>query len=211
MDNIEQIIDELGKGATAVKPAPHPFMLSMKWLAIGAAYLLVSLAVSGLRADLAHALQDPWFIAELAALCGLIVSVALSTAVLAFPDLHQQQRSAFAPLWMFAFFLLAMAFAWKADVPPAPLPVHSFECTISILLFSLLPSAGTFYAIRGLASTHPRLSGIMAVLFAFSIGALWLRLHEVNDSISHVIVWHYLPMIAFGALGMWLGKKFLKW
>ena len=104
-----------------------------------------------------------------------------------------------------------MVFAWRADAPPAPLPVHSFECTLSILLFSLLPSAAIFYAMRGLASTHPRLSGVVAVLFTFSTGTLWLRLHEMNDSTSHVIIWHYLPLLAVGALGVWLGKIFLRW
>jgi hypothetical protein len=135
----------------------------------------------------------------------------LSAAILAFPDLHQQRRVAFAPVWVFALFTLVMLFAWRADEPPSPLPVHSFECTLSILMFSLLPFAGIFYAMRQFASTHLRLSGIVAVLFAFSTGALWLRLHEQTDSITHLIQWHYLPLIAAAALGWWLGKKILKW
>jgi hypothetical protein len=49
------------------------------------------------------------------------------------------------------------------------------------------------------------------VLSAFSVGALWLRLHELNDSISHVVTWHYLPMLAAGAIGLWLGRRLLKW
>ncbi|MGB8078611.1 MAG: hypothetical protein WCF09_12135 [Gallionella sp.] len=27
----------------------------------------------------------------------------------------------------------------------------------------------------------------------------------------HVIRWHYLPMIGFGIIGMWLGRRALKW
>ncbi len=211
MRNIEQLVEELSKDAAAVKLAPHPFLLSLKWLAVATAYLVVSLAISGVRADLAHALQNPWFIAEIVALSGIFITTALSAAVLAFPDLHQQRRTAFAPVWAFALFVLVMFFAWRADAPPAPLPMHDFKCTVNILLLSLLPSAGIFYAMRGLASTHPRLSGIVALLFAFSTGALWLRLYEPNDSIIHVIEWHYLPMIAVGLLGLWLGKKLLRW
>jgi len=33
----------------------------------------------------------------------------------------------------------------------------------------------------------------------------------MNDSIMHVIEWHYLPMIAFGMAELWLGKAMLKW
>ncbi len=211
MGNIEQLVEELSKDAAAVKPAPHPLLLSLKWLAFATAYLAISLAISGMRVDMAHALQDPWFIAEIVALSCILIATALSAAVLAFPDLHQKRRTAFAPVWACALFLLVMFFAWRADVPPAPLPVHSVACTLDIFLFSLLPSAGIFYSMRGLASTHPRLSGTVAVLFAFSTGALWLRLYEPNDSIIHVIEWHYMPMVAVGLLGLWLGKKLLRW
>ena len=175
------------------------------------AYLIVSLAISGVRPDLLLEFHKPWFVAEIVLLAGIFVSTALSAAVLAFPDLHQLRRTAFAPAWMFALFALVMLFSWLADNPPSPLPMHSFECTLSILLFSLLPSAGMFYAMRQFASTHLHLSGIVAVLFAFSTGALWLRLHEQTDSITHLIEWHYLPMIAVAAVGWWLGKKILKW
>ena len=211
MDNIEQLIAGLSKDVQALKPAPRPWLLSLKWLAVAIAYLVVSLAFSGVRPDILTEFHKPWFVAEIVLLAGIFVSTALSAAVLAFPDLHQQRRTAFAPVWMFALFALVMLFAWLADNPPSPLPMHSFECTISILLFSLLPSAGIFYAMRQFASTHLHLSGVVAVLFAFSTGALWLRLHEQTDSIIHLIEWHYLPMIAVAAVGWWLGKKILKW
>ena len=76
---------------------------------------------------------------------------------------------------------------------------------------TLLPAGWTFYSMRKYASTHYRLAGSVALLSAFSVGALWLRLHEVNDSIVHVIEWHYLPMLAIGWLGWRLGKRILKW
>lgn len=209
MDDIEQLIAGLSKEAAA-KPAPHPLALSLKWIAAALAYLVVSLALGGLRPDLAQALQQPWFVAELALLLLLFLATAMSAALLAFPDLHQKKVLAYSPATIFAMFALLMLAAWLA-IPAAALPEHSWQCTLSILLFSLLPAAGVFYAMRNLASTRPQLAGMVALLFAFATGALWLRLHEVNDSISHVLLWHYLPMLAVGLLGLWLGKKLLKW
>jgi hypothetical protein len=211
MDNIEDLISSLSKDATARKPAPHPILLSLKWLAVAVAYLAVSLAISGVRSDLLMQFHKPLFSAEIIVLLGIFISTALSAAVLAFPDLYQKRALAFAPLWIFALFVVVILLAWFADEPPAPLPMHSFECTMSILLFSLLPTIGIFYAMRKLASTHQHASGSIAVLFAFSIGAIWLRLYEPTDSIIHLIEWHYLPMIAVGTLGLWLGKLLLKW
>lgn len=211
MKDIEKLIAELTAVAAIVKPTPHPYLLSLKWLAAAAAYLAASLALSGMRPDIALAFRQPWFIAEIVALLLIGIATSVSAAVLAFPDLHQKRALAVAPAWIFALFLLVMAFAWHADTQPAPLPEHNFQCTLCIILLALLPGAWMFYTMRKVASTHHQWAGSVAVLSAFSVGALWLRLHEVNYSIIHVVEWHYLPMLAFGIFGLWIGNLLLKW
>ena len=211
MNDVESLVSELAEEAGTVKPAPHPYLLTAKWIAAAAAYLLVSLALSGLRPDLARALQLPLYCAEIGALLLLFVASSVGAAVLSFPDLHQKRALALAPFAAFALLVGVLFLAWRADSPPAPLPVHSFQCTLSITLVSILPALWTFHSMRRLASTHGRWAGSIAVLAAFSVGALWLRLNEVNDSIAHVVIWHYLPMLAAGSLGFGLGKRLLKW
>ncbi|MBI3903133.1 MAG: DUF1109 domain-containing protein [Nitrosomonadales bacterium] len=211
MKDIEQLVEMLAEDATPVRPAPHPFVLSLKWTGAATAYLAVTLAISGLRPDLMQKFHEPWFVAEIVSLLGIFAATSISAALLAFPDLHQKRTMAFAPVLAFALFLLVILCAWSADNPPAPLPVHSFECTLSITLVSLLPAVWTFYSMRRFASTHYHLAGGIALLSAFSVGALWLRLHEINDSILHLVQWHYLPMLVVGIIGLWLGKTVLKW
>ncbi len=211
MKNIDELINELAQNVAVVTPARHPVLLSLEWMTYAVVYLAASLLFSGFRTDLMTVFQDPWFAAEIAALVGIFVTTCLSAALLSFPDLHQMRRAVFAPALAFTLFVLVIFFAWLADNPPAPLPTHSFHCTISITLLALLPTAGIFFVMRKFASTHRYWSGSIAVLFAFSIGAIWLRLYEVNDSIMHVIQWHYLPMMFVGLIGMWLGKVALKW
>jgi len=211
MDDIERLVNNLSQDVQAVKPVPHPILLSLRWLAAAFGYLVIALVISGVRPDLGLQLNHPWFVAEIAMLAAILITTASSAALLSFPDLHQQRALAFAPAGIFALFVLVIVCAWQGDSPPALLPRHSFECTLSILGISLLPTAAIFYVMRRFASTHPGLSGTTAVLFAFGIGALWLRLYESNDSILHVIEWHYLPMIAVGLSGLWLGKRLLRW
>ena len=211
MQNIDELINKLAQDTATVKRAPHPFVLSIEWVVIAAFYLAVSLMISDARHDLMPKLHDTWFAAEIAALTGVFITTALSAALLSYPDLHQMRRYALAPFASFALFAAVMFFAWRADSPPAPLPVHGMECTLSITLLALLPAAWTLYVMRRFASTHTHWAGAIALLFAFSIGALWLRLYEQTDSIAHVIEWHYLPMIGIGIIGMWLGKVVLKW
>lgn len=211
MKDFEQLVVQLAGEASMVKPAPHPYLLSLKLIGAGAAYLAVSLAVSGLRPDWTQAISQPWFVAEIVILFAVFVAASLSAALLSFPDLHQKRGLAFAPLWMFALFLVVMWFAWRADSPPAALPLHTIECTSCIVLVAFLPTAWTFYIMRNYASTHFHWAGSVAILSAFSVGALWLRLQEANDSIAHVVEWHYLPTLAFAVLGLWIGRRLLKW
>lgn len=211
MNDIDDLVGRLVQDAGVVKPAPHPFVLSFQWIVAAAIYLAVALAISGLRPDFMERIVNPWYIAELVALLGIFIVTSLSAALLAFPDLHQKPRLVFAPILFAIAFLCILFFSWGADIPPAPPPVHSFECTLNIALMTLLPALWAFYSLRKYASTHYRLAGSIALLSAFSIGALWMRLHEATDSIAHVIEWHYLPMLAVGIIGLWLGKAVLKW
>lgn len=211
MEDLDKLVAELAEDTRALTPAPHPYRLSLKWLAAAVAYLLLLLALTGLRADWVRALAHPAYDAELVMLALMLVSGVISSALLAFPDLHQKRGLVLLPLWLSGAFWLLLTGAGIAQQASAPLPVHSFQCTISISLVALPPAAGFFFILRRFAGTHCYLAGAIALLSAFSIGALWLRLHEVNDSIPHVIEWHYLPMLAAGLVGIGLGRLLLKW
>jgi len=211
MKDIDDLIGQLAQEGGAVKPAPHPITLSLKWMALSAAYLLVLLLVSGVRNELATAFEHPWFAIEVTLLVSMFITTSVSAALLSFPDVYQMRRAVWMPMAVFGVFACVLLMAWRADMPPAPLPVHGIECTLAILMVALLPGAWLLYAMRKLASTHYQSAGSIALLHAFSVGALWLRLQENNDSILHVLQWHYLPMIGFGILGLWVGKLILKW
>lgn len=211
MNNLDKLVEQLAEEASPVKPAPKPWRLSLLWAIAAVLYVALSVWISGPRSELLQKLQEPWLAVELLVLLLLFVSASLSAAVLAFPDLHQMRAAAWSPLVMFALLIITLTLAWHADSPAAPLPVHNVECTVSITLFSLLPATWTFLSMRRYATVHQRWAGSVALLAAFSVGALWLRLHEENDSINHVILWHYLPMLVIGIIGWSMGKRLLKW
>ncbi len=211
MADIDKLVATLSADASPVRAAPHPYKLWALGVGAGTAYLAFALAFSGLRPDIMAKLHEPWFVIELIALALIFVTASLSTALLAYPDLHQMRRTAYAPAYALGLFVLVILLSWHAASPLIPLPEHSYQCTLDISLTALLPAVWTLYVLRKLASTHYRLAGSIALLSAFSIGALWLRLDEQNDSITHLMQWHYLPMLACGLLGLWLGKLILKW
>ena len=211
MSNEEALIETLVRDGASIRLKDHPYALSLKWLGSATIYLALSLMIAGLRPDLMLKLGSPLFIAEIALLVSIIATTCLSAALLGYPDMYQRRPVTYAPALMFALFMWVILQAWRTDFPPSPLPVHNVECLGFIILVTLLPAAWIFYSMRGLASTHPYFAGGTALLAAFSLGALSLRLSEQTDSVMHVMQWHYLPMIGAAVAGLLLGKTILKW
>jgi hypothetical protein len=211
MNPMDDLIEQLAQQNQPLALAPPPWRISLEWVAAATLYLLIALLVSGVRADLASQLEQFFFVAEIALLFAIFLSTAFSSALLSFPDLHQKRLWAWLPAVFFGLFALLLLAAQQHDIPPAPQPLHSWQCCASILLMGLLPAAATLFALRRFAPIYRRAAGSTALLFAFSVGATWLRLHEANDSIAHLIEWHYLPMLGVGILGLALGKRVLKW
>ena len=211
MDAMEKHIASLVADAGQLPSAPSPQLLWLKWMGVAVAYIALSLLVLGVRPDLLAELHSGLFVAEIVMLIAVVATTALSATLLAYPDMYQHRRLVLAPIAMFVLFIGVIVLAWQADNPPAPPPVHSFECSLTIAVLALLPAAWMFYSMRKLASTHRRSAGMVVMLAAFSIGAITLRLSEQTNSILHVIEWHYVPMIGVALLGVWLGKMLLKW
>ncbi len=206
-----KLIEQLSHGAEPVKPVRHPYAQCALWLAGLVVYMTVVLLCIHTRSDVLAKLRSPLFFAETASLALVVITSALSAALLSYPDLMQKKPLAYAPLVAFALFLASVAVAWHADTPPAPPPEHEMMCTLCMALYALAPAIWLFTTMRKAATTHAKLAGVTAALCAFSIGGLTLRLAEETDSISHIVTWHYAPMLALSLAGVWLGKAILKW
>ena len=81
------------------------------------------------------------------------------------------------------------------------------DCALCIGSVAMLPSLLLFGILRRGATVRPMQAGIFAVLAASAIGCLTLRLSEANDSLAHLLLWHYLPTLIFAALGAVIGAR----
>lgn len=208
---IEQLIDNLADEMRPVRAAPAPVWVFLRWCILTVAYISLMVTFMGMRPDLMQKIHTPLFAAELEVLGGIIASSLLAGALLAFPDMYQKKWLTLLPGVMFLLFLYVLFMEYLADVPPAPLPRHNSECLRCISILALMPGAFILYHIRKFASTHYYMAGTIAILAAFAIGAMVLRLSEPTNSITHLLEWHYLPMIGAGIIGLVLGRLYLKW
>ena len=206
-----ELIAHLSSQAAPTRVSKSPWHMALVWLVGFTIYVALAVLASGLRVDILAQLKTPLFALEIALLVALVVSCAVSAAVLSFPDRYQARRAAQMPLAFFALFAAIILFALITQAVPVELAIKHCECTLFMTFYALLPAAALFYSMRRAASTSPAAASCVAVLTAFAIGALILRLEEQTDSVSHVVMYHYLPMLAAALLGLMVGRKLLRW
>lgn len=214
--NTDDLILRLSDDAPVRKlrsPAIYALGLLLVLLVYG---LGVQIYLGGLRSDLAVQLMRPAYVAEILLLAALGLSSGMAAILCMYPDRHQHgkyQNLPFYVMGVLAVFLLVQFFlpAGPHMVIPAGDFMAGTHCTITIASTSALPSILMFGLIRRGANVTPLRAGSLAVLTAFAIGCLTLRLNEVNDSLAHLLTWHYLPTLVFAMLGAILGRFLLRW
>jgi hypothetical protein len=210
MDKTEQLIGSLSREAPMRGATRYGIMLTA-WIVGMALYLaLLVLMVFKPRPDLMEKLAQPLFTAEIGTLGLLALASARSAVSLSFPDIAQKNNITALPALAASLFILVLLLEYRADLPPAPMPGHGMECCMAITFAALPLAALMFMRIRRMAPLLGLWAGCTALLAAFSLSALALRLSEPTDSIRHLVEMHYLPMIAVAIIGLMLGKKLLK-
>lgn len=215
MTDTQTLIDRLSKDAALPKVLRSPRYWVALLLIVLAVYGIAAQLFLGLRPDLALQLGRPLFVAEIGLLVALLLASVIASVLAMYPDSYQQPKLLRLPY--VAFLLLVGLVAIQLFMPldtrmVMPLPgAHAMECAICIGAVALVPSAAIFALLRKGASVRQFQAGSFAVLAATAIGCLTLRLAEANDSMMHLVSWHYLPTLLFTILGAFIGKYVLRW
>jgi hypothetical protein len=215
MTDTLDLIAQLSADAKPTSKMRAPIYWSIRLLAVLAIYAAGCQLYLGLRSDLTTQLARPLFIIETILLLLLLISSVVAFILAMYPDAYQKQRLLKLPYYIFIALVLLVLFQiiipHDARMMMPEISNHGMECAIFISSLALTPSAFIFALLRKGASVRQFQSGSFVVLSTSSIGCLTLRLAEENDSIIHLLQWHYVPTMLFAALGALLGKWLLKW
>lgn len=209
-DFIKKLSSQIGE----VKPLNHPIKITLKLLSILLIYGILLQKILGLRPDLSTQFLRPLFVIEMVIIFLLFISSLISTVLTMYPDTYQKSKLLKIPYIFFLLLLVVFLIEFLIphnDLMSIPLVSHTIECTICILELSIIPSILLFIILKKGATTIPTKSGLFITLTASSLGYLILRLHEMNDSISHLLIWHYFPILIFSFIGSIIGRYLLKW
>lgn len=203
----EEMIRELARNARPVERPSHPLARFSMWMAVGVLYLAVCVSLIGTRGDLAHV----WYRAEflihtLLVLC-LVAVTALSAFVLSVPG--REHRWA---VWISAIALVAWlawvvgALAGAAD----PRAGSGQKCLENIAVLSMPLGMLLYYMLSKAAPLNTAATGMLAALSASAAGDLATRFICRYDGPFHALVWHYVPVLAIGCAGLFLGRILLQ-
>lgn len=212
----QDLISNLTKDLRPVKVIRRPVISSIIWLFGVVIYVALLAMIIGLRPDLSEKLNDGLYISEL-----VIVALASATSLfaanfLSVPDSYQKdwiKRLALMPFILLSLFLAVQL------ISPELLQFSSYisetastyECAFDMLVFSILPLIALLIAVRKGATTQSLWCSAMIALAGVNISYFSLRIIEPNDMATHLVFWHYLPMLAIVSTGVLLGRKLLSW
>lgn len=211
----QELIAKLSRQTPAKPQLRPPAFFALRSMAVLIAYGVGVQLCLGLRADIALQLARPLFAMEIALLAILTVSSTLAAIIAMYPDAYRSAWLLRLPFGVALVLvaLLGMQFMAVHDVrmviPGAG--AHAMECALCIAATAIVPAALIFALLRKGASVRPLRAGSFAVLAASGLGCLTLRLSEANDSLVHLVDWHYLPTLLFAVIGALVGRYLLRW
>lgn len=213
-DDLDALIGELSREPAVVRRFPAPKRLLM---GLALACLLcgaVGQLMMGIRPDFRATFSDAGLWAEVACLLLLLVSSVGASVLVMVPDAYQKPALTRLPYAVFGGLVLLCGIQMLVQ-PELRLQdasdLHGLSCTVAIAAVAFVPSAIVMWWLSRGAVVHPMRAGSLAVLTGSALGCLVVRLHEANDSMVHVVVWHYLPTMLFALLGVLLGRRLLRW
>lgn len=215
MNSTIDLITKLSAEAKPIKPMLNPKQWIVRLLLILGVYGFTAQIFLGLRVDLALQFTRSLFTAEITLMLSLFITSIIAAVLNIYPDLYQ--KSFWLKIPYIIFLLILGFFISQIFMPISGLAViptgifHKLECTICIMFVAVIPAILIFTILKKGATVRPLQAGSFTVLAASSLGYLILRFSEANDAISHLLIWHYLPMLCFAILGAVIGKFCLKW
>jgi hypothetical protein len=105
--------------------------------------------------------------------------------------------------------------AWKTALSSEfdltePWPTRpGYRCMLLTLSFALAPLGALFFVRRGSDPSHPRSLGLVLGVGAGSAAVALVDLWCPVGHFRHLVLGHVLPVVALGALGVWLGHRLL--
>jgi hypothetical protein len=206
--NTEDLIGRLVRDTQPVKRSSRPGVLFAKWSAIGLFYLAVGVLMIGTRDDLAEMRHESGFVVHTLIVLCVTVLAAIAAFKVSIPDRQQRllvRSSAIALAAWLAWMVSALLTASEPHVG------YGWKCLRNIVVLAVPLGVLTYYMISKAAPLRTGTAGWLAALSAAAAADLATRFICRNDHALHALIWHFIPVLVLGAIGVVLGRVVFRW
>lgn len=205
-----KVIDNLVLDLKPVRVLPHPVARAVVSSIVGLALIACIVPLAGLRGDWPVLLQAPLHAASLVL---MLISGVLSAAaafILSTPDTKIRKPvilllSGSAAIWL-TLCLMAALFLTSQN---AGAEISTSGCVKTFVTLLLVPLIVSFMmTLRG-APVWGGWAGYALTQSMASFSAMGVRFFCPDDTGSHLLVWHFLPVLVASLTGIVLGKGIL--
>lgn len=209
----DKLIDQLSTDLKPVSPLPPPKQRALGFVFVAIFLMILSILLAGgARSDLATLLSRPRFVAEnlMMMLAGMLAAYAAFR--LSVPDIKIRKPVLVSlllatGLWMVLGLLCCKDIA--ASIHQSNAPHVGFHCLRDLTALLILPVLLAIYMMTRAAPVWTGWAGYGTALAVASFAAVGVRILCPNDDPSHLLLWHFLPVLGFSVLGVFIGRIIL--
>jgi len=202
-----ELIRELARQGVPVRPCGRPLIRFCQWAVAASLFIAIGVVVLGLRVDVATVSQSPEFVWQSLFMLGVAAVCATSAFTLSVPDKRSLWLTIVPLATLVAWSVLIAGMLFSASYVQAG---PGLKCLRNILALSFAPGALLYFMLRRAAALNVGAVGLLAALGVAALACLGTRFICHDDNPVHLLVWHYVPVLALGGFGTWLGGLILR-
>lgn len=203
----DALIRELVERVEPVRPVGSPLIRFATWGMVTAAWIVLAVAVAGIRGDLASAARAPGFVLQV--MVPLVVGLAATGAAFgaSVPSRGSRWWTGMLALMVATLMVWAGGGALWAAGGPAGV---GFRCIRNLVAFGVPPGLFLSLMLRKAAPLDHGAVGLLAALGASALAQAGTRFVCHQDGALHILVWHYSFVFALGAAGVVMGRALFR-
>lgn len=214
MTDLDHLIDRLAADARPVTPLRAPWVRTLAWLAVAAAFIGLMVLARGLRPGLADALAAPGMRAEFIAGIATGVLAAFATFQISVPG--RSPAWAWLPVpalgaWLSALSWSCMAQYQRTGAAALSFAMDTWECAAAITAFSVPLGLVMLVMVRHAGVILPARTAMLAALSAAALSASGVTLVHAGDTALMALVWHFGAVAVLSAASWAVGRSMFGW
>jgi hypothetical protein len=207
-------IARLVRSATPVTPLEAPSVRLARWAITSTALALVSIAILGVRADVAAQMGNGWFVARATATLAIVVVAAIVAFFISVPGVEPSRLVRALPLagcLVWAVMLVGTIAATRSPLDVLLQVTPHPSCVLLIAATAITPGVMLVRMLRHAAPLQARWTGGFAGLASLALGALGTQFVCTNDAAAHHLLWHFTPVVLLALASVAVGSSLFGW